>query len=76
MTRRVLKPQPAPWSTSDLEVTPAPVEIQQIDGDPWPRITIGRVILNQEVRYRAVRLAGLKPWSPYMSERWDHREVP
>jgi hypothetical protein len=48
MTRRVLKPQPEPFL---IDERPCDVGLMQVDGDPRPRVTLGRVITKQEVRY-------------------------
>lgn len=49
MTRRLLKPQPAPFKLADK--SDAPVEAVHIEGETNPRIALGRVITAQEVRF-------------------------
>jgi hypothetical protein len=48
MTRRILSPQPQVFMIGD---EPAPVDIIHVDGDPRPRICVGRCITTQEVKY-------------------------
>ena len=48
MTRRILKPQPVPFMIDDKLCD---VTLMQIDGDKRPRVTLGRVITKQEVRF-------------------------
>lgn len=48
MTRRTLKPQPTPFL---IDGKPCDVTLIQLDGDPRPRVTLGRVITTQEVRF-------------------------
>lgn len=55
-TRRVLKPQPERVVLDTGEVLP--VGLMHVEDQPWPRITIGRVIKRQEVRYKP----GMKLW--------------
>ena len=59
MTRRLLKPAPQRFRlTAD---DPAyglskgewcPVDLQQFEDEPWPRVSLGRVITRQQVRYK------------------------
>lgn len=56
MTRRILKPQPEPFRVRQDDPSFGlkagdwcPVTLQQHEGDPWPRVTMGRVITSQEV---------------------------
>lgn len=49
MTRRILKPQPEQARDSDGRLLPH--DIMHVEGDRRPRITIGRVITRQEVRW-------------------------
>jgi hypothetical protein len=46
-TRRIIKPQPLPFMTEDG--SECEVYALQIQGDPLPRITLGRVITRQEL---------------------------
>ena len=48
MTRRIIKPQPVPFM---IDEKPCDVGSMQIDGDPRARVTLGRVITKQELRY-------------------------
>lgn len=48
MTRRILKPQPEIFL---IDGKPAPVTILHVDGDPRPRVAIGRVLTAQTVRF-------------------------
>lgn len=48
MTRRIIKPQPDVFL---IDGKLAPVQLIHTEGDPFPRIAIGRVITRQEVRY-------------------------
>jgi hypothetical protein len=48
MTRRILKPQPERFL---IDGNPAPISIIHVEGDRRPRVAVGRVITNQEVRY-------------------------
>lgn len=49
MTRRILKPQPERAIGGDGNELP--ISLLHIDGEPRPRITIGRVITRQKIRY-------------------------
>lgn len=49
MTRRILKPQPEQARDNDGNLLPH--GIMHVEGDPRPRVTIGRVITKQEVRW-------------------------
>jgi hypothetical protein len=49
-TRRILKPQPTPFPVDDKGAM-CDVGLIHIEGDRLPRITIGRVVTTQEVRY-------------------------
>ena len=49
-TRRILKPQPIQWETPE-EL--APVGLLHVQGEPVPRVTIGRVVTVQPVRFAA-----------------------
>lgn len=48
MTRRILKPQPVPFLIDDK---PCEVGVLHVEGDPRPRLTLGRVVTRQEIRY-------------------------
>lgn len=48
-TRRVLKPQPDTVIGSDFR--PLPIGLLHVEGEPLPRITQGRVLTRQEVRF-------------------------
>lgn len=48
MTRRLLKPQPEICFVDGKQL---PVGILHVEGDPRPRLTIGRVIKAQEIRF-------------------------
>lgn len=65
MTRRIVKPQPQPFL---IEGKLCDVFLTQIDSDPWPRVTLGRVITKQEVRYKP----GLKLW---VRENWKPHSI-
>ena len=52
-TRRVLKLQPIPF-TIDEAGTPCDVGLLHVEGDALPRVTLGRVITMQEVRFAVV----------------------
>jgi hypothetical protein len=66
-TRRILKPQPAPFAIDD-EGTPCEVTLQHVAGDPLPRIALGRVITRQEVRYSPGDLLWIREtWKPVHS---------
>lgn len=70
VTRRLLKPAPGVFrlDTDDPAYglkagDECPVEALQMEGEPWPRIALGRVITRQEIRYRR----GLRLW---VREAW------
>lgn len=44
MTRRILKPPPD-------RASGLPITLQHVNGDPWPRVALGRVITRQQVRF-------------------------
>ncbi|MCW2242211.1 hypothetical protein [Azospirillum canadense] len=48
-TRRILKPQPETFLDEHGEALP--IGLLHVEGDPRPRVTIGRVVTLQEVRY-------------------------
>lgn len=48
-TRRILKPQPVPFKHDDGKE--CDVGLLHIEGAPCPRVTLGRVVIDQEVRY-------------------------
>jgi len=54
-TRRLIKPAPQPFL---VDGAPCEVALEHVEGDPWPRIRLGRVITAQEVRYRV----GMRLW--------------
>ena len=66
-TRRVLKPQPQPFMVKDGTTTrECDVGLMHIEGDPWPRITLGRVVTPQEVRCRPGMLLWVREtWKPH-----------
>lgn len=49
MTRRILKPQPEPFAVDVGKQ--CDVGLLHVDGDPKPRITLGRVVTKQDLRY-------------------------
>jgi hypothetical protein len=49
MTRRMLKPQPEPFARPDGSL--AEVAAIQLEGEPCPRIALGRVLTRQKVRF-------------------------
>lgn len=48
MTRRILKPQPEPFLIDGKECD---VSLIHTEGDPLPRVALGRVLTKQEVRF-------------------------
>lgn len=48
MTRRIIKPQPVPFV---IDEKPCDVGLIHVEGDPRPRVSLGRVLTKQEVRY-------------------------
>jgi hypothetical protein len=50
MTRRILKPQPIPFEIDGKECD---VTLTHTEGDPRPRVALGRVITRQEIRFAA-----------------------
>lgn len=65
-TRRILKPQPAPFQIEGEGE--APVTLMHLQGEPLPRVTIGRVITAQQVRFAV----GDRLW---VREAWRAQEV-
>lgn len=55
-TRRLLTPQPQRFEVAPGEM--CDMTLHYGEGEPWPRIALGRVIKRQEVRYRP----GMKLW--------------
>lgn len=81
MTRRLLKPQPEQARDSDGKLLPH--GIMHLEGEPRPRIVVGRVITKQELRYAAGdRLWVRETWCPvddkqFGGEKWiDYRATP
>lgn len=64
-TRRLVKPAP---QTFAVDGQPCEVALEYGEGEPWPRVRLGRVITRQEVRYRP----GLRLW---VRERCRAEEV-
>lgn len=60
-TRRLLKPQPRRFEVAPGE--PCEMTLYYGEDEPWPRITLGRVITGQQVRFRP----GMKLW---VRENW------
>lgn len=80
MTRRLLKPQPEPFKVGDDW---SPVSLLHVEGDPRPRVTVGRVITKQEVRFApGDRLWVRETWCPvddtsFGGAKWiDYRATP
>lgn len=65
MTRRIAKPQPKPFLIEDKFCD---VTLMHVEGNPWPCVTLGRVITKQEVRYKP----GLKLW---VRENWKPHSI-
>ncbi len=63
-TRRLLNPQPQRFEVAPGEL--CDLTLHYGEGEPWPRITLGRVITRQEVRYRpGMRLWVRENWKPH-----------
>lgn len=65
MTRRIAEPQPKPFLIEDKFCD---VTLMHVEGNPWPCVTLGRVITKQEVRYKP----GLKLW---VRENWKPHSI-
>lgn len=66
-TRRVLNPQPKVFPVDD-QGAPCEVGLLHVDGDRLPRVTTGRVITRQEVRYAVCdRLYVREAWRTFTS---------
>lgn len=75
MTRRLLKQQPEPfrlkeddphWGNGLKAGDWCPVDLLHVHGEPWPRVTLGRVITRQEVRFAlGMRLWVRETWKPH-----------
>lgn len=75
MTRRVLKPQPELFRHSQDDPAMGSrrgdlcrLDLYHEEGRPWPRVQLGRVITNQEVRYKV----GTRLW---VRETWAETQV-
>jgi hypothetical protein len=62
-TRRILKPQP---EHCVVDGEPLPIGLMHIEGEPLPRITVGRVVTRQEIRFVAGdHLWVRETWKPF-----------